>query len=162
MGLGVAGSIGTVGRWEQWLAGSIGVASLIIVVGRLSLWLSCGFSEWLGLCSGFVMGCLSPRLCGGFSVWLGLCGGFVVGLLLVVVVVRLWNSVVQLFHRHRVIHRDLKPENFLCFWVFGYGCGFECLAIAMVFCELFVVVECFYGCTWVEIGYIILMCYTLK
>ena len=118
MGLGVAGSIGIVGRWELWLAGSIGVASLTIVVGRLSLWLSCGFSEWLGLCSGFVMGCLSPRLCGGFSVWLGLCGGFVVGLLLVVVVVRLWNSVVQLFHRHRVIHRDLKPENFLSFGVF--------------------------------------------
>ena len=60
-------------------------------------------------------------------VWLGLCSGFVVGLLLVVVVGRLWNSVVQLFHRHRVIHRDLKPENFLFFWVFGYGCGFECL-----------------------------------
>ena len=60
----MVGSICAVGRPELWLAGSIGVASLIIVVGRLSLWLSCGFSEWLGLCGDFVMGCLSPRLCG--------------------------------------------------------------------------------------------------
>ena len=85
----MAGLIGAVGCWELWLAGLIGVASLIIVMGRLSLWLSRGFSEWLGLCSGFVMGCLSRRLCGGSSVGLGLCGGFVVGLLLVVVMGRL-------------------------------------------------------------------------
>ena len=102
VGLGVARSIGAVGRWELWLARSIGVASSIIVVGRLSLWLSYGFSEWLGLCGGFVLGCLSPRLCGGFLVRLGLCSGFVVGLLLAVVVGRLWNSIVQHFHRHRV------------------------------------------------------------
>ena len=85
----IGSSCGGFGCWELWLAGSIGVASLIIVMGRLSLWLSCGFSEWLGLCSGFVMGCLSQQLCGGFLVWLGLCGGFVVGLLLVVVMGRL-------------------------------------------------------------------------
>ena len=58
------------GRWEPWLA------RLIIVVGHLSPWLCCWFSEWLGLCGGFVMGCLSPQLCGGFLEWLGLCGGF--------------------------------------------------------------------------------------
>ena len=41
----------------------------------------------------------------------------------------------------------------------SYGFFFFLEGVAMVVCELFVVVECFYGCTWVEIGYTILMCY---
>ena len=138
----VNGSIGAMGAMD-------GCHGWLGVVGGSCGGFRCG---WVDRCSGLlgfvsgssggfdvasltiIVGRLSPWLCGGFSEWMGLCGGFVMG--------RLWNSVVQLCHKHGVIRRDLKLESFLfcgCSikWMFGCGCGFGCLLVATAICELF-------------------------